>query len=172
MRFVVTGEWDRNTMLRIILLFFLVFVALFWVSNWAVMITKMGLTPASIAEYYRGDPVAEFGQPARPWASLAEQSHFHLFAMGMLVMTLTHLLLFLPVSTKIKGTLVVLTFLSALVSEGSTWLVRGVHEHFAWLKLIAFVALQASLLGLVVALIVGIARPGRNAYGDTATRRT
>ncbi|HKK70544.1 MAG TPA: hypothetical protein VKA86_04950 [Candidatus Krumholzibacteria bacterium] len=168
MRFVITGEWDRNTMLRIILLFFLVFVALFWVSNWAVLLTKMDLTPSSIAEYYRGDPEAEFGQPPRPWASLAEQSHFHLFAMGILVMTLTHLLLFLPVSTRVKGTLVVATFVSALSSEGSTWLVRAVHADFAWLKIGSFLLLQASLAGLLVALLVGVARPGRNAYGDTA----
>ena len=168
MRFVVTGEWDRNTMLRIILMFFLVFVALFWVSNWAVFLTKMDLTPSSVAEYYRGDPDAEFGQPPRPWAALAEQSHFHLFAMGILVMTLTHLLLFLPTSTRIKGALVVTTFVAALLSEGSSWLVRAVHADFAWLKIASFLVLQAALLGLVVALLVGVARPGRNAYRDTA----
>lgn len=171
MRFVITGEWDRNTMLRVILLFFLVFVALFWITNWAVMITKPGLTPDSIAEYYRGDPEAEFGAPPRPWAALAEQSHTHLFAMGILVMTLTHLLLFLPTSPKLKGWLVVVTFVAALLSEGSTWLVRGVHADFAWLKLGAFLVLQASLLGLIVALLVGVARPGRNAYNDTAKGR-
>lgn len=171
MRFVITGEWDRNRMLRIILLFFLVFVALFWVSNWALMATKIGLSPDAIAQYYRGDPDAEFGQPPRPWAALAEQSHFHLFAMGVLVMTLTHLLLFLPVSVRVKGTLTVVTFVAALVSEGSSWLVRAVHADFAYLKLGAFYVLQASLLGLVIALLVGVARPGRNAYHETAKSR-
>ncbi len=168
MRFVVTGEWSRNSMLRIILLFFLVYVALFWVTNWVLLLTKMDLTPSAIANYYRGDPAAEFGQPPRPLSALAEQSHFHLFAMGVLVMTLTHLLLFLPIAMRVKATLVVLTFSAALLDEGSNWLVRYVHAGFAWLKIAAFLTLQASLLGLLIALVIGVARPGRNAYSDSA----
>lgn len=171
MRFVITGEWDRNAMLRIILLFFLVYVALFWCTNWVLWFTKMSLTPDSVAQYYRGDADAEFGRPPRPLASLAEQSHFHLFAMGVLVMTLTHLLLFLPTSVRVKGTLVVATFVSALLDEGSSWLVRFVHPGFAWLKIVAFLALQTSLLGLLIALFAGVWRPRRNAYQDTAAPR-
>lgn len=158
-------------MLRLILSFFLVYVALFWVTNWILWLQKMDLTPASIVAYYRGDPAAEFGQPPRPVGALAEVSHFHLFAMGMLVMTLTHLLLFLPVSFRIKATLVVVTFVTALLDEGGSWLVRFVHPAFAWLKLGSFLAFQAALLGLTVALAVGVMHPRRNAYTDTERRR-
>ncbi len=158
-------------MLRLILCFFLVYVALFWVTNWILWFQKMGLTPGSIVTYILGDPNSEFGQPARPLGSLAEVSHFHLFAMGMLVMTLTHLLLFLPVSMRTKGTLVVVAFVSALLDEGGTWLVRYAHPTFAWLKLISFLVFQVALLGLVVALLVGVWRPGRNAYTDSEARR-
>lgn len=171
MRFVITGEWDRNAMLRIILLFFLVYVALFWCTNWIMWLTKMELTPSSVAEYYRGDPEAEFGQPPRPLGAIAEQSHFHLFAMGTLVMTLTHLLLFLPTSVRVKAVLVVSTFVSALLDEGSIWLIRYVHAGFATVKIMAFLVLQASLLGLIVALFVGVLHPRRNAYNDTADKR-
>lgn len=172
MRFVITGEWDRNAMLRIILLFFLVYVALFWCTNWLMWLTRMELTPTSVAEYYRGDPEAEFGQPPRPLGAIAEQSHFHLFAMGLLVMTLTHLLLFLPTSVRIKATLVVTTFVAALLDEGSIWLVRYFHPAFAYLKIAAFLVLQASLLGLILALFVGLLHPRRNAYNDTADKRS
>lgn len=167
MRFVVTGEWNRNSMLRMVLIFFLVYVLFFWVTNWAVWLTKMDLTPGSVAAYYRGNPEAEFGQPPRPVASLAEQSHFHLFAMGILVMTLTHLLLFLPTALRTKATLIGLTFGSALLVEACSWLIRFVGPGFAWLKIASFLILQASLLGLVIALLVGVARPGRNAYKDS-----
>ena len=166
MRFVVTGEWNRNAMLRMVLLFFLVYVLFFWATNWAVWLTKMDLTPDSVAAYYRGDPEAEFGQPPRPVASLAEQSHFHLFAMGILVMTLTHLLLFLPTALRVKATLIGVTFVSAFVVEACSWLIRFVSPGFAWLKIASFLVLQAALLGLVIALLVGVARPGRNAYRD------
>ena len=171
MRFVVTGEWKRNDLLRLILALFLVYMALFWVTNWILWLQKMDFTPSSIVHYFRGDPADEFGQPARPLGSLAEQSHFHLFAMGLLVMTLTHLLLFLPTSLKVKGALVMVTFLSALLNEGGSWLVRFVHPGFAWLKLIAFFVLQASLFGLITALFVGVLRPGRNAYTDSEPGR-
>ena len=167
MRFVVTGEWNRNAMLRMVLFLFLVYVLLFWVTNWAVWLTRMDLTPDSVATYYRGDPEAEFGQPPRPMGSLAEQSHFHFFAMGILVMTLTHLLLFLPTALRIKATLIGLTFGSAMLMEGCSWLIRFVHPGFAWLKIISFLVLQASLLGLVIALLIGVLRPGRNAYKDS-----
>ena len=162
MRFVVTGEWNKNGMLRLILFFFLVFILFFWVTNWILYFQKMTLDPASVVTYFRGDPQAEFGLPPRPLGALAETSHFHLFAMGILVMTLTHLVLFVPVSARVKGTLTLATFLSALLGEGSNWLVRFVHPGFAWLKVACFLLLQASLLGLLVITMIGVLRPARN----------
>jgi len=169
-RFTVTGEWSRNDLLRLILLLFLVYVILFWITNWILYFQKMTLDPASVVTYYRGDPEAEFGRPPRPLGAIAEVAHFHLFAMGLLVMTLTHLLLFLPVSTRLKGTLVAVAFGSALLDEGSGWLVRWVHPAFAWTKVAGFLLLQAALLGLTGALFVGVLRPGRNAYADGERR--
>lgn len=166
MRFVVTGEWTRNGLLRLILFFFLVFILFFWVTNWILYFQKMTLDPASVVAYFRGDPAAEFGQPARPLGALAETSHFHLFAMGVLVMTLTHLVLFVPVGSRVKATLTLATFLSALLNEGSNWLVRFAHPGFAWLKVGCFLALQASLLGLLIITMIGVLRPARNGYGD------
>jgi hypothetical protein len=166
-RFVVTGEWNRNAMLRMVLFLFLIYVLLFWTTNWAVWLTKMDLTPDSVATYYRGDPEADFGQPPRPVAALAEQSHSHFFAMGILVMTLSHLLLFMPTSLRIKATMIGLTFGSAVLMEACSWLIRFVHPGFAWLKIISSLVLQASLLGLVVALMIGVLSPGRNAYKDS-----
>jgi hypothetical protein len=171
MRFVVTGEWSKNRMLRLILFFFLVFILFFWVTNWILYFSKMSLDPASVVSYFRGDPAAEFGQPPRPLGALAEVSHFHLFAMGVLVMTLTHLLLFVPVSFRIKGTLTLTTFLSALLDEGCNWLVRYVDPGFALLKVVSFLALQASLLGLIAITMVGVLRPARNQYAGNSDPR-
>ncbi len=171
MRFVVTGEWNRNALLRVILLLFLVYVALFWITDWVLWFQKMNLSPESISAYYLGDSTSEFGRPPRPLGAIAEVSHFHLFAMGMLVMTLTHLLLFLPISIPWKVGLVCTTFFSALLNEGSIWLIRYLHPGFAWVKLGAFLLLQLALLGILIALVVGVARPGRNAYTDSQAGR-
>ncbi|UCH84063.1 MAG: hypothetical protein JSW50_16815 [Candidatus Latescibacterota bacterium] len=166
MRYVISGEWNRNQLLRLILFFFLVYMLLFWITNWILYFQKMSLDPNSVVTYFRGDPAAEFGQPPRPLGAIAEVSHFHLFAMGMLVMTLTHLLLFLPVSFRVKGSLTLITFLAALLNQGSNWLVRFVHPDFAWLKVLSFLTLQIALFGLLIALIAGVLRPRRNTYAD------
>ena len=168
MRFVVTGEWGRNELLRLVLLLFLGYVLLFWVTNWVLYFQKMTLDPASVVTYYLGDTESEFGRPARPVGAMAEVAHAHLFTMGLLVMTLTHLLLFLPIPVRTKAVLVMVAFASALLDEGSGWLVRFVHPIFAWTKVAGFLLLQTSLFGLTVAMIVGVLRPTRNAYSDSA----
>ncbi len=42
MRFVVTGEWRQNHLLRLILAAFLVYVALLWLTN-ALLFFRSGL---------------------------------------------------------------------------------------------------------------------------------
>ncbi len=166
MRFTVTGEWSRNDLLRLILGMFLVYVFFFWITNWMLWFQRMSLDPASVAHYYLGDPAAEFGRPARPVAAMTEVAHGHLFTMGLLVMTLTHLLLFLPMPVRWKATIVGVAFASALLDEGGGWLVRFVHPGFAVLKVGGFLLLQTSLLGLMIASAIGVIRPGRNAFAD------
>jgi hypothetical protein len=46
-------------------------------------------------------------------------------------------------------------------------LIRFVSPGFAWLKIASFLVLQAALRGLVIALMIGVMRPGRNAYRDS-----
>ncbi|MBZ0270319.1 hypothetical protein K8I85_19375, partial [bacterium] len=81
-------------------------------------------------------------------------------------------LLFLPVRPRTKAILVSVAFASALLDEGAGWLVRFVHPAFAWMKVGGFLLLQAALGGLVTALAIGVARPGRNAYADGEARPT
>jgi hypothetical protein len=64
---------------------------------------------------------------------------------------LTHLMLFVPLSSQVKILLIVVPFTSALVDEGSGWLVRFVSPGFAYLKIAGFVALEASLAALMIA---------------------
>ncbi|MEE9385677.1 MAG: hypothetical protein V3V08_19885 [Nannocystaceae bacterium] len=166
MRFVVTGEWDRNTMLRLVLVLFLVYVLLFIVSSALLYFDRMGLDPASVQIYFLGDPDLDFGRPPRSYASMIETSHTHLFAMGMLVMVLTHLLLFAPMSPRSKAWLVILSFLSTLSSELCNWLVRFVSPSFAYAKIGSFIAMELSLLALTCAIAIHVYRPHRNAYKD------
>jgi len=147
LRFVVTGEWTRNRLLQTIVVLYAVYVSGLWVTNALLYFEKMGLTPSSVVEYYLGNE-ANFTSP-RTYQGLLEVTHFHLFAMGMLLLVLTHLMLFVPISNRLKAWLIVLPFFSAILDEGSGWLVRFGHPAFASLKIAGFLLLQGSLATLI-----------------------
>jgi len=162
MRFVVTAEWKENHLLRLVLAGFLVFVTLLWVTNGLLYFAHMSLDPASVVAFYRGVE-EEFTRP-RSYQVLLEISHFHLFAMGILVLTMTHLVLFAPLSVGTKALIIVVSFASALLDEAAGWLVRFVHPAFAYVKVLAFLALQASL-GVMIAIVGwSVWRTPPNAY--------
>lgn len=148
MRFFVTGEQKRQTLLNTIVLMFLGYIALLWISNGMMFFHKMNLNPDSVVEYYLGSE-EKFTQP-KSYQSLLEVTHFHLFAMGMLAVTLTHLLLFTPLAVNFKVWLTGLTFVSALADEIAGWLVRFVHPAFAWVKIASFLTLEFSLAAMLV----------------------
>jgi len=144
---VITGELNRNRLLQAIVVLYSLYVSLLWLTNALLYFDRMGLTPASVIAHYLGNE-QRFLEP-RSYAGLLEVSHFHLFAMGMLLLVLTHLVLFIPLANRTKAWLIALPFLSGLVDEGAGWLVRFVSPHFAWLKIAGFLALQTSLAALV-----------------------
>jgi hypothetical protein len=146
-RFTVTGEWDHNRLLQVVVVLYCFFVILLWATNWMLYFDAMDLTTASVVEHYLGNE-AEFRAP-RSYRGMVELAHFHLFAMGMLMMVLTHLALFVPVRPTWKIALIVVPFVSAFVSEGSGWLVRYGGAGFAWTKIAGLLLLQGSLAALV-----------------------
>lgn len=147
MRFIVTGEMDRNRLLQVIIALYAFYVSGLWATNLLLYFSKMGLSYDSVVSYYLGNE-QQFLAP-RSYQGLLEVSHFHLFAMGMLLLVLTHLILFLPVSGRVKAWLIALPFLSALLDEGAGWAVRFVHPAFAYAKICGFLALQGSLAALI-----------------------
>lgn len=152
MRFFVTGEQRRKYLINTIVLMFLGYIALFALSNALMYFHKMDLSVHSVTAYYLGSE-ENYTQP-RSYQSLLEVSHFHLFSMGILVLTLTHLLIFTEIPLLLKISLTSSCFLAAVLDELSGWLVRYVHPLFAYLKISAFLVLETSLVLLLV--IVGI----------------
>lgn len=166
MRFVVTPDWKDNQLLRLVLVWFLVFVALLWVSNALLYFAKMTLDPASVVAYYLGNE-AQFSQP-RSYQGLLEITHFHLFAMGILVLTMTHLLLFVPMANRRKAMVVSLAFGAALADEAAGWLVRFVSPVFAYLKVAGFVTLEVVLAFMIGAVLWAIFTAQPNDYRSSA----
>lgn len=159
MRFFVTGEQNRQLLINTLILMFLAYVVLLCVSNALMYFHKMDLTVASVQAYYLGSE-QDFIQP-RSYQSLLEVSHFHLFAMGMLVLTLTHLMLMTNLPTGLKVWLSAVVFGSAIADEVAGWLVRFADPAFAYCKIAAFLLLETSLTILVIVVIISLIQARR-----------
>ncbi|NOU21805.1 MAG: hypothetical protein HOO93_08440 [Methyloglobulus sp.] len=160
MRYFVTGEQHRKSLLNALVLMFLGYVALLWLSNGMMYFHHMDLTAKSVVAYYLGSE-EQFAQP-KSYQGMLEVSHFHLFSMGMLVVTLTHLMLMTNFSTQLKIWLSGLTYVSALADEAGGWLVRFVHPLFAYFKIASFLLLELSLAALVCVVVVSLIRARRH----------
>ena len=86
MRFVITGEWTRNRLLQRIVVLYAIYVGGLWVTNAMLYFSKMSLSYGSVVEYYLGSE-ERFLSP-RSYQGMLEVAHFHLFAMGMLLLVL------------------------------------------------------------------------------------
>ena len=162
MRFVITGEWSKNRLLQLIIVIFVIYVAGLWLTNALLYFQKMSLSYVSVTEYYLGSE-ERFLQP-RSYQGMLEVAHFHLFAMGLLLLTLTHLMLFVPLSSNAKAWFIIIPFTSALVNEGGGWLVRFVHPVFAYVKIGGFLALEISLAVLVVVTLWAVFAGSQEQY--------
>lgn len=165
MRYFVTGEQHRQALLNALILMFLGYIALLWVTNGMMYFHKMGLSTDSVTAYYLGSG-ENFTQP-RSYQGLLEVAHFHLFAMGILVLTLTHLMLMTRLPVALKIWLSALTYASALANEAAGWLVRFVHPNFAYFKIGAFLVLETTLAVLLIAVSISLILARRRVAGSS-----
>jgi hypothetical protein len=136
--------------MRLTLGFALLLLIGFWATNVALYFQHMTLDPASVVTYFRGNE-AEF-VPARSAAGMLEVTHMHLPMFALVLLLLTHLLIFAPMRYALKVSFVIVAFGSALLSESAGWMTRFWHPGFAWLKVSMFVVFQATLGSLIVGL--------------------
>lgn len=166
MKYLQSGGFQNNPHMRLTLGLALVLLGAFWVTNAALYFAHMDLSPASVVRYYRGDE-ATFMAP-RSAESLLEVTHMHLPMFAMVLLLLTHLVIFAPMHTARKTALIVGAFTSALLMEASSWLVRFVHPGFAWLKVGSFVVFECLLGGLIAGLALFLWRGNRAGKMGTA----
>ena len=154
MRYFVSGEQQRKLLLNALVLMFLAYMFLQWISNGMMYFHRMDLTVESVVTYYNGNE--EQFIPAKSYDGMLEVLHFHLFSMGMLAVTLTHLMLMTDFSTRLKIWLSSLTFFSAIAEELAGWLVRFAHPLFAYFKIGTFLLLELSLFVLIVTVSLSL----------------
>ncbi len=152
MNYLQNGGFNRNPMMSTTLMLTMVFLIGFVVVNFLIFFSKMDLTPTSIASYYLGNE-EEF-RPARSYQSMIEVTHTHLPMIAVVLLLLTHLVIFTPFSKAEKYIFIFTAFLSGLFNEASNYLIRFVDPLFAWLKIVAFLSLQGSLVFLIAVIMI------------------
>ncbi|MGH7891486.1 MAG: hypothetical protein ACREN0_04375 [Thermodesulfobacteriota bacterium] len=150
MRFFISPDIRKNSLLRLIIVFTVLFFVLLWVTN-LLLYLQIGFSYDSVVEYYRGSE-ANF-RPPKSYLGMLEEAHFHFFSMAIILVTLNHLMLFTSLGNIWKLLLIVSSFLSALGDIAGGWLIRYVSADFAYVKIISVIVLQVSLALLMVIII-------------------
>jgi hypothetical protein len=163
------GGFQNQPLMRLTLGLTLGFLFAFWLTNFAMYFSRMSLAPESVVSYYLGSE-ADF-RPPRSGESMLETTHMHLPMMGMVLLFLTHLAIFVPLSRRVRTTVIVGAFASALCEESAGWLVRFVSPAFAPLKVAGFVGLQAAILLLLGALAAFLVRAARESKATAEPKR-
>ena len=169
MKYLQSGGFQNQPLMRLTLGLALLLLAGFWITNVALYFSHMSLDPASVVNYYRGNE-AEF-TPARSASSMLEVTHMHLPMFAVVLLLLTHLLIFAPMRFATKVTFIIAAFGSALLSEAAGWMTRFWHPGFAVLKVAMFVVFQAMLAYLILGLSGFIARAGSMSRKKNVSRR-
>ena len=159
MKYMQSGGFQHNPLMRMTLAWTLVFAAGLWATNAAMYFKRMTLAPQSVQAYYLGS-AEEYSQP-RSASSMLEVSHAHLATMGVMILLLTHLALFAPWEDRTKKWIIALGFGSSFVGEASGWLVRFVSPAFAVLKVACFLTFQGTLAVLIAVLAMFLYKAGR-----------
>jgi hypothetical protein len=173
MKYMQDGSFQHNPLMRLSLGLTLALLLGFWCTNVAMYFSRMSLRPSSVVAYYNGSE--EDYRPPRSAASMLETTHTHLPMMGIVLLFLTHLAIFVPVSPATKKTFIATAFSSAVLEESAGWLVRFVSPGFAPLKVVGFLGLQASIVFLIGALgvfLLGAARARSAKRAGRAEART
>lgn len=161
MRFFISPDIRKNSLLRLIIVFTVLFFVLLWLTN-LLLYLQIGFSYDSVVEYYRGSE-ANF-RPPKSYLGMLEEAHFHFFSMAVILVTLNHLILFTALGNVWKLILIISSFLSALGDIAGGWLIRYVSPDFAYLKITSVVVLQVSLALLMIITILYLYSSGKRSY--------
>ncbi|MGB2691256.1 MAG: hypothetical protein WBB48_00545 [Thermodesulfobacteriota bacterium] len=150
MRFFISSDIKKNTLLKLIVGYTVLFFIFLWITN-LLLYLQVGFSYESVVQYYLGSE--EDFRPARSYLGMLEEAHFHFFAMAILLVTLNHLILFTKISNFWKMILILSSFTSALGDIAGGWLIRYVSPDFAYFKIASLIVLQVSLAALMIIVI-------------------
>ena len=161
MRFFISPDIKKNDLLKLIIIFTIIFFVFLWLTN-LLLYMKIGFNYQSIVDYYRGNE--ETFRPPKSYLGLLEEAHFHFFSMAIILITLNHLILFTPIKNSWKFILILSSFLSALGDIAGGWLIKYVSPYFAYFKLASVLVLQISLALLMILIVLYLYSNKKSGY--------
>ncbi len=125
---------------------FLVFSLASYLVMVAIAVDRAGFGVQSAADYYAGAG----DHYAKTNGELLEVTHFHLFAMPMMLFVQGHLFLMTRWPRKLKLALVWAAFLGAALDLAAPWLIVYVAREFAVVKVLSRVLLGPALVAFAL----------------------
>ncbi len=134
-----------NLNMKLLITFFLIFSALGYLSNLAIIYQRTGFSTIGTVEYYRGSQ-EELKFP-KSYPELLENLHFHLYSLPLTLLVLVHIFNLASVREGLKVFVTSAAILAAALVVISPWMIRYVAAPFAYL---------APFTGLLMTLVFAL----------------
>jgi len=163
-KFFVSGNGKYSKPLFLSLYFYIFFVFLYWVSAFISFKEKYGFSADKIAAHFFGDP--DFPETIS-FSQLSKNTHMNIAMVGLLLLTLSSMILNTRHSPKLKLTVVTFAFISGTLEVLSDYLVFILGRDFVFLKLVSFSLFQAGLFFALISVIAYLSKKNGN-QGDVS----
>jgi hypothetical protein len=127
---------DANREMKLVYSFFLVFVLIGFATIVGYQFKVIGWSLDAIYQYYLGNEVAL--QFPKSFLQLLEVAHSHAFMMGLIYLTLAHIVIATRLQSGTKMLLIIGGFLATVCDLTAPWLIRYGSESFVYLMILAW----------------------------------
>ena len=164
MRFLTNPSYNKNTLLKKIITWFLVFLLLYWVTDGIIFWLKYRFQPVNIAEELFGS--IDFPIPPS-FDLLIESTHTQLFIFGIIFLAFISLVVLTPLSSSLKSLFIFLYFSLGLLHVFSflitAWLGRG----YAFIPIVAWATFRVFQMVLLVIVFSHLSPQKRKSNKNT-----
>jgi hypothetical protein len=127
---------------------FLTFVFIGYLSIILIGLLRVGPSYEAIVTHYRGSELDEMAF-ARPFGQMLEETHFHAFIEGLILLTLTHIFVSTSVKRPVKLWVILTAFGSTFADLAAPWLVKYLSPVFGVLQIGCWILMTGTALILI-----------------------
>jgi hypothetical protein len=127
---------------------FLIFAFIGYFTIALLGLLRVGPGYDAIVSHYRGSDLDEEAFP-RAFGQMLEETHFHAFIEGLILLVLAHLFVATSIRRTMKTAVILLAFGSTLTGLASPWLIKYVAPGFAYLQMTSWIGMETSALLLI-----------------------